>query len=73
MTTDTSRSATCPVHGHALVPIHSIHTDHQRRERAIVGLTCPEPYCEHRRMLTREEQDAWQRERDLRAHRAAIG
>jgi hypothetical protein len=45
--------ATCPHHGHDLVPLHTL----EGGARRVVGLTCPEPYCEHVRMLTRDEAD----------------
>ena len=41
----------CPNHGHILVPLHTV----EGGARRVVGLTCPEPYCDHVRMLTRDE------------------
>lgn len=62
-----SREA-CPHHGHDLVPLHTV----ENGARRVVGLTCPEPYCEHVRMLTRDEADRFAATRRLRPiHRSA--
>ncbi len=47
----TGQQTTCPHHGYGLVPLHTV----ENGARRVVGLTCPEPYCEHVQMLTREE------------------
>ncbi|MEO0649109.1 MAG: hypothetical protein AAFZ65_00345 [Planctomycetota bacterium] len=63
----------CPTHGHDLVPLHTV----ENGARRVVGLTCPEPYCEHVRMLTRDEAERFVANRRFRgANRgasAAIG
>ena len=69
----TRTRAACPNHGHDLVPLHTV----ENGARRVVGLTCPEPYCEHVRMLTRDEADGFaasRRPRGIdRGASAAIG
>lgn len=43
--------AICPRCGYDLVPVHAV----EGRKRRVVALTCPEPYCDHMQMVTREE------------------
>lgn len=40
---------TCPDHGYRLVPIHRI----RGGARLVLGWTCPEPYCEHVKLVPR--------------------
>ena len=51
----------CPHHGHTMVPLHAI----EGGARRVVGLTCPEPYCDHVRMLTRDEAESFESQRRL--------
>ncbi|QDU86111.1 hypothetical protein Pla163_32600 [Planctomycetes bacterium Pla163] len=46
---DGAITLSCPDHGHRLVPIHRI----RGGTRFVMGWTCPEPYCEHVRLVPR--------------------
>ncbi|MHC4263826.1 MAG: hypothetical protein ACYSWX_14985 [Planctomycetota bacterium] len=70
--TPTAQRTVCPNHGHDLVPLHTV----EGGARRVVGLTCPEPYCEHVQMLTREEARGFvarRRSGRTRSGTAAVG
>lgn len=57
-TTET-RTHHCPVHGFRMIPVHAV----ENNARKIVGLTCPEPYCEFTRMMSLEERRQFEGQR----------
>ena len=40
----------CPRCEYSLVPVHAV----EGSRRRVIALTCPEPYCDHMQMITRE-------------------
>ena len=41
----------CPRCDYRLVPVFAL----ERGVRRVIGLSCPEPYCDHMQMVTRDE------------------
>jgi hypothetical protein len=50
--TTESRAHDCPAHGYRMIPVHAV----ENGQRKVVGLTCPEPYCDFTRMMSLEER-----------------
>lgn len=57
-----TRTHNCPVHGFRMIPVHAV----ENGERKVVGLTCPEPYCEYTRMMSLEERGEFEGQRRQR-------
>lgn len=49
----------CSRCGYELVPVFAS----EKGRRRIIALTCPEPYCDHMQMVTREEARVIERNR----------
>jgi len=46
----------CPRCEYPLVPVHAV----EDKQRRVVAFSCPEPYCDHMQMITKEDQKAIQ-------------
>lgn len=54
-----TRTHHCPVHGFRMIPVHAV----ENGQRKVIGLTCPEPYCEFTRMMSLEERREFENQR----------
>jgi hypothetical protein len=50
----------CPRCDHLLVPVHAV----EGTRRQVIGLTCPEPYCDHVQCLPREPAAEFERQEE---------
>lgn len=66
--TTTKKSYVCPRCDYPLVPVHAV----ENTERRVIGLSCPEPYCDHMQMLPRSDAAAFERRSAEDAARRAV-
>jgi len=57
----------CPRCEYPLVPVHSM----DQSKRTVIGLSCPEPYCDHMQMVPMGFRTGFEVEKTVPAHRAA--
>lgn len=57
----------CPRCDHLLVPVHAV----EGTRRHVIALTCPEPYCDHVQVLSREAAAEFEERDEPRALRRA--
>lgn len=46
-----AKNYACPRCSYPLIPVHAI----EGSKRRVIALTCPEPYCDHMQMVTRDQ------------------